>query len=51
MRQEVNTIRSILMLQLPLLQKKYPIAKMALLGSVVRYDYDPGEGNQSVDAE
>ena len=41
MTKEVNDIRSQLLLQLPLLQKKYPIAKMALFGSVVRDDFDP----------
>lgn len=40
MTKEVNDIRSQLLLQLPLLQKKYPIAKMALFGSVVRDDFD-----------
>ncbi|HTB31644.1 MAG TPA: nucleotidyltransferase family protein [Bacteroidia bacterium] len=41
MTKEVNDIRTQLLLQLPLLQKKYPIAKLALFGSVVRDDFDP----------
>jgi predicted nucleotidyltransferase len=41
MKAEINNIRSLLLSQLPQLQKKYPIAKIALFGSVVRADFDP----------
>jgi uncharacterized protein len=41
MTKEATDIRTLLLRHLPLLQKKYPIAKMGIFGSVVRDDYNP----------
>jgi predicted nucleotidyltransferase len=41
MTKEATDIRTLLLQHLPLLQKKYPIAKMGIFGSVVRDDYNP----------
>jgi uncharacterized protein len=51
MTKEVNDIRTQLLLQLPLLQKKYPISKMALFGSVVRDDFDPTKSDVDIMVE
>jgi len=51
MTPEVNNIKSLLLLQLPLLQKKYPIAKLALFGSVVRDDFDPSKSDIDIMVE
>lgn len=45
MKEDVNTIKSLLLSHLPLLQKKYPIEKMALFGSIVRDDFDPSRSD------
>ena len=41
MTKEATDIRTLLLQHLPSLQKKYPIAKMGIFGSVVRDDYNP----------
>jgi len=51
MREETNNIKSLLLAQLPQLQKKYPIAKMALFGSVVRDDFDPAKSDIDIMVE
>jgi predicted nucleotidyltransferase len=48
---EADKIRDLLVSNLPLLRKKYPIAAMALFGSLLRTDFDPSRSDVDIMVE